>query len=384
MLAIGLMTGTSLDGLDVALCSIEGTYLNTDLKLIDFICLEMPLHLKQKIKNACDEKKSNNKLICSLNFELGYYYLEGVNRCLKRNNLKYEDISYIASHGQTIYHLPVADNDYYASTLQIGHPAILNYNTGIPVVYDFRVMDIAAGGQGAPLVPYTDYILYSDSKNDVALQNIGGIANVTYLSKSLSLDDIVAFDNGPGNMMINEATHVFYNREYDNAGEIARSGNLCCELFEELRGHDFLKQKPPKTTGREQFGVDYVNYLLSKYDYVDSKDIINTFTYFTAWNIVDSYRRFLPSMPNKMIVGGGGAYNKFMLDLLSDIAGSDLKVFTQEMLGLNSDAKEAMAFVVLGNETLNGVSNNVPRATGAKSRVVLGSVLGLRGLKYEK
>ncbi len=384
MFAIGLMTGTSLDGLDVALCNIEGTYLNTDLKLIDFICLEMPQYLKQKIKNACDEKKSNNKLICSLNFELGHYYLEGVNRCLKRNSLKYSDISFIASHGQTIYHLPVSESNYYASTLQIGHPAILNYRTGIPVVYDFRVMDIVAGGQGAPLVPYADYILYSDNENDVALQNIGGIANVTYLSKSLSLDDVIAFDNGPGNMMINEAVHLFYGIEYDNDGEIARSGKLCVELFKEMCSNEFLKQKPPKTTGREQFGNDYVNYLLHKYNYVNSEDIINTFTYFTAWNIVDSYRRFLPNIPNKMIVGGGGAYNKFMLDILNDIAGVNLKVMTQEMLGLNSSAKEAMAFVVLGNETLNGVSNNVPSATGAKDKVVLGSVLGLRGLKYEK
>lgn len=305
MLAIGLMTGTSLDGLDVALCEIDGSYFDTKIRLVDFMCIEMPDLLRDKIKMACDENLSNNKLICSLSFELGYYYLDGINLCLKKNKLNYKDISYIASHGQTIYHFPCQGDGFYASTLQIGQPAVLAYNTGITVVSDFRVMDIAAKGQGAPLVPYADYILYSNKMHNIALQNIGGIANVTYLSNSLLIDDVLAFDNGPGNMMINEAVRFYYGRDYDKNGDIARSGCLYMPLFNELISHPFLAMNIPKTTGREQFGDSYVHYLIEKYSNCLPNDIIHTFTYFSAYNIIESYKAFLPNMPDKLIVGGG-------------------------------------------------------------------------------
>lgn len=378
MLAIGLMSGTSLDGLDIALCEIEGSYFDTKVKLIDFVCIDMPDLLRNKIKLACDEKLSNNKLICSLGFELGYFYLDGINFCLKKNNLNYDDISYIASHGQTIYHLPAPEKGFYASTLQIGQPAILAYNTGITIVSDFRVMDIAAKGQGAPLVSYVDYILYSDKNYNIALQNIGGIANVTFLSNSLLIDDVIAFDNGPGNMMINEAMKIFYDKEYDAGGLVAQSGSLCQDLFLELANHNFLKKDIPKTTGREDFGQDYVKYLVTKYSNVDSKDIIHTFTYFTSFSIVDSYKRFLKFIPDKVIASGGGVYNNFMMETMQKMLNNQCCFLTQEMLGLNSDAKEAVAFVVLGNETLRGVCNNVPSATGANKRVVLGNITGLK------
>lgn len=378
MLAIGLMTGTSLDGLDVALCEINGSYLDTKVKLIDFICLDMPSMLRNKIKIACDEEKSNNKLICSLGFELGYCYLKGVNSCLKKNGLKYKDISYIASHGQTIYHLPNQEKDFYASTLQIGQPAILAYNTGIPVVSDFRVMDIAAGGQGAPLVAYADYILYSDKNYNIALQNIGGIANVTFLSNSLLIDDVVAFDNGPGNMMINEAMKIYFDQEYDDCGKVAKSGSLCQDLFLELCSHDFFNKKLPRTTGREDFGQQYVKQLLTIYNNLNPCDIIHTFTYFTAYSIINSYKKLLKHFPDKIIISGGGVYNDCMMEMMKNMIKNNCQFLTQEMIGYNSDAKEAIAFVVLGNETLRAVCNNVPIATGATSKVVLGSITGLK------
>ncbi|WP_068449308.1 anhydro-N-acetylmuramic acid kinase AnmK [Caviibacter abscessus] len=373
MYAIGLMTGTSLDGLDVALCDIKGSFLDTKVKLIDFICLDIKDELRNKIKNACSEEKSNNKLICSLDFELGYFYLEGVKKIIKKNNLKYSDIAFVASHGQTIYHLPYPKEGFYSSTLQIGQASIISYNTGIKTISNFRVMDIAAGGQGAPLVPYADYILYSSKTKNIALQNIGGISNVTYLKSNGTLEDIFAFDNGPGNMIINEAMKSLYNLEYDNKGEIALKGKLIDKLLNELLKHPYLEKIPPKSTGREEFGKQYVDLLLEKYKNEKSEDIIHTFTLFTAICIRDSYMKFFTKMPDKVIISGGGAFNDTLMNMLKTLLGK-CEVCTQEELGYFSDAKEAIAFVILGNETLHNRPSNVPSATGSKKRVILGTI----------
>lgn len=373
MYAIGLMTGTSLDGLDIALCDIEGYGINTKIKLVDFICIEIDEKLREKIKDACNEEKSNNKLICSLDFELGYFYLEGVKKIIEKNNLSFEDISFVASHGQTIYHLPYPENEYYSSTLQIGQPSIIAYNTGIKVIFNFRVMDMASGGQGAPLVPYTDYILYSSKEKNIALQNIGGISNVTYLKKNGKLEEILAFDNGPGNMMINEAMKILYNLNYDNKGEIAAKGKKIENLINELLEHPYLKKKPPKSTGREEFGKQYVEKLLEKYKNEKKEDIIYTFTLFTALCIKNSYNEYFDEMPEKVIIGGGGAFNNRLMELIKKHL-EGIEVCTQEEEGYLSEAKEAMAFVILGNETLNNKPSNVCSATGAEKRVVLGMI----------
>lgn len=373
MYAIGLMTGTSLDGLDVALCDISGSYLDTKVKLIDFLCLEISDELREKIKMACSEESSNNKLICSLDFELGYFYLEGVKKIIEKNGLSYKDIGFVASHGQTIYHLPYPDKGFYSSTLQIGQPSIISYNTGIKVVFNFRVMDVAASGQGAPLVPYTDFILYSDKERNVALQNIGGISNVTYLKKNGTLEDVFAFDNGPGNMMINEAMKSLYNLEYDDNGKVAASGKVIDELINELLGHPYLDKKPPKSTGREEFGKQFVDNLLKKYSNERSEDIVHTFTLFTALCIKNSYENFFEVMPDRMVVGGGGAFNGTLMKLLKEHL-KGVEVCTQEDLGYLSDAKEAVAFIILGNETLNNKPSNVPSATGSNKKVILGMI----------
>lgn len=376
MYAIGLMSGTSLDGLDVALCDITGNYKSTKVKLIDFICLPMPVELKQKIMDACDEVKSNNKLICSLDFELGYYYLEGVKQIIKKNKLKNEDITFVASHGQTIYHLPNPDKEtnYFSSTLQIGQASVIAYETGIKVVNNFRVMDVAAGGQGAPLVPYADFILYSNRERSVALQNIGGIANVTFLKKNGEIEDVVAFDNGTGNMLINEAVKYFFNKDYDENGEISSKGNIIGELLYELQNHPYIKIKPPKSTGREEFGKQFFEKIINKYENEKAEDIVHTFTYYTAWAIKNSYEMYLEEIPNEVIVGGGGAYNRSLMNMLKSFL-PDSIVKTQEDIGGVSEAKEAIAFVILGNETIQGNTSNVPSATGAKRRVVLGSIV---------
>lgn len=370
-LAIGLMTGTSLDGLDVALCDIEGSFLTTKIKLLDYLCVPIDATLKDKIKRACDEGSSNNRLLCSLDFELGYFYLDGVNQLLKKHHLKYEDIAFIASHGQTVYHLPKPDSDEFASTMQIGQPAIMAHHTGIKVISNFRVMDMAAGGEGAPLVPYSDYLLYHQKDRSIALQNIGGIGNVTYLEKGASIDELSAFDTGPGNMMIDEAMMQLFKLDYDKSGLHASKGKIINEMFEELSNHNYFDLKPPKSTGREMFGKQFALELLSKYQDADPYDIIFTLTKFTAYSIYRSYQDHLKSI-DQIVLSGGGAHNLTLIKLLEEYFGKI--IFTQEELGFDSDAKEAVAFVILGNETLHRHFNNVKSATGANRSVVLGMI----------
>ena len=234
MYGIGIMSGTSLDGIDTVLVKITGYSTETQLEVIAYN--EYPLHkeLVSKIKKACSLEHSHSDLICSLNFELGYSFCDAVKALLQKANFPLEKIDYIASHGQTIFHIPENKESLYRSTLQIGEAAILAYQFQTTVISNFRVMDMAAGGQGAPLVPYSEYILYSQSHKNRILQNIGGIGNLTFLNGSLNIDDIFAFDTGPGNMMINEACQILYNLPFDDHGQIAKQGKVISVLLDEL------------------------------------------------------------------------------------------------------------------------------------------------------
>lgn len=370
--AIGLMTGTSLDGLDIALCKIKNFGKETEIELIDYQCLDIDVNLKDKIKDACSLEKSNSRLICSLDFELGYWYFKGVEYICNKNGLKYDEIDFVASHGQTIYHLPNPNDNEFASTLQIGQSSIISYNTGIKVVSNFRVMDMAAKGQGAPLVAYSDFILFGKYQKNIALQNIGGIGNVTYLKKNAELEDVIAFDTGVGNMMIDEAMQQLYGLAYDKNGDIAKSGKIITSLQAELKDHPYLKKPLPKTTGREEFGKEFTLSILERYKKYNKEDIICTLTDFCAYSIAKSYQDFLGQI-DMVVVSGGGAYNQCLLKMLGEyLKGVEIK--TQEDLGFKSDAKEAIAFVILGNETLNNQTSNVPSATRAERKVILGMI----------
>lgn len=369
MLAIGVMSGTSLDGVDVALCEVESCKEDTKIVLKDFLVYEIPLDTKARIKQACLSNNASTRLICSLNFELGYVFSNAVKALKDKNNLKDEDIDFIATHGQTIYHLPIPSKDEYASTLQIGEPAIMAYQHKTKVISNFRVMDMASGGLGAPLVPYSEKILYGQKGKKVVLQNIGGIGNLTYISD----DEAIAFDTGPGNMMIDQAMDCLYQQKYDKNGEIGAKGNVDQELLDHLMSHPFIAKLPPKTTGREDFGQDVVEALIKDYKDVNPCDFITTLTAFTAKSIAYNYKHNLPSLPDIAIIGGGGAYNKTLLKMIQDELPS-VDVKTQEDCGYSSDAKEAIAFVILGNETLHGNPSNVIEATGAKHPVVLGQI----------
>lgn len=375
MYGIGIMSGTSLDGVDTVLVEIENYGINTKLKVIEYNEYPMPASTRMKIKQVCDEKNSHVDLICSLNFEIGYLFVEAVKRLLEKANFNSSQLDFIATHGQTIYHIPFQRDDLISSTLQIGEPAILAYEFNTTVISNFRVMDMAAKGQGAPLVPYSEYILYSEKGKNIALQNIGGIGNVTLLNEDLDIDHIEAFDTGPGNMMINEACRLLYNQPFDHDGYHASQGHIIDEMLEELMNHPYMNKLPPKSTGREEFGENYVKELIEKYNGYDKNDYIKTFTYFTAKSIEYHYRRDIMSKCHldKVIVGGGGSHNQTLMKMIKALL-YDIEVYTQDEIGYSSDAKEAIAFAILGNETLHQHFSNVKSATGAKHNVVLGNI----------
>lgn len=375
MFAVGLMSGTSLDGIDAALVEIYGQGKNTKVNLIEFITLSLPSDVKEEIKIACSEEKSSVDLICSLNFKLGYLFADATKKVCEKAGMNIEKLDFIASHGQTIYHLPKNKGNLVNSTLQIGEPAVIAYETGIKVISNFRVMDMASGGEGAPLVPYSEYVIYGSNDENVALQNIGGIGNVTVIPKGGDIDRIFAFDTGPGNMIIDEVCLRLFNLAYDADGKIAASGKVQEDMLEDLMAHPYIYSIPPKTTGREDFGQQFVDKLLNRYSERSSEDILATVTMFTAKSIAENYKKFILDKINlnKVVIGGGGAHNKTLLAYLREEL-PNTTIVTQDDIGLSSDAKEAVAFVIMGNETLHSSFSNVPSATGAREKVILGNI----------
>lgn len=372
--AVGLMSGTSLDGIDGALVKIQGVGVSTKLELLNFINERIPANIKEEISNCCLKEKSNVELICSLNFKLGYLFSQIVKKLCKDANFPQDKLDFIGCHGQTIYHIPRGNGEVAKSTLQIGEPAVITYETGVTVVSNFRTMDMAAGGQGAPLVPYTEYLLYKCKKNRV-LQNIGGIGNVTVIPANCNLQEIFAFDTGPGNMVIDEVVRNLKGLPYDRDGNFAKDGTVHQGLLEELLAMPYINMEPPKTTGRELFGKEFTKKILSRNKNILPVDFVATVTAFTAHSIVKNYRKFIfPKVKiEEVIVGGGGSYNKTLISMIRQLL-PECKVMIQEDLGYSSDAKEAIAFAILANETLNGIEGNVIGATGAKERVVLGNI----------
>jgi anhydro-N-acetylmuramic acid kinase len=373
-MVVGLMSGTSIDGIDCALVEIKGNGLDTKVNLIEFHNHSISLELKRDILKACSINQSSVDLICRLNFKIGEEFANAVLETCKLAGVSSNDIDLIGSHGQTIYHIPKN------STLQIGEPSVIAEKTGIITVADFRVRDVAAGGHGAPLVPYTEYLLYRNSYKTIALQNIGGIGNVTIIPKKCDINEVYAFDTGPGNMMIDSIVEEITGGKmrFDNEGMLASKGNIHHELLNELMNHPFIRKKPPKTTGREEFGIEYSKKILDKYLKlnVSEMDILTTLTYFTAISISENYKNFiLPKhIIDEMIISGGGSYNKTLIQMIKEEL-KGIKVMTQEDIGLSSDAKEAVAFAILANEAIYGNTNNLPSVTGANRPVVMGKII---------
>ena len=367
---IGLMSGTSLDGADAALVSFE----KSQPELVDFLFVPMPAALKQKILDCCSLEKSNIALTCSLNVELGHYFANAALSLCRQANVPKERVLCIASHGQTVYHIPEVSGELLASTLQLGEPAVIAYETGLPVVSSFRAMDMAAGGRGAPLVPYVDYLLFRSEENR-ALQNIGGIGNVTVLPANCAAEQVIAFDTGPGNMVIDSFAQRLFNMQYDEDGRLAARGRPDKKVLAAWMAEPFFSLPPPKATGRELFGEQFVRAALEAFPDVSPHDWLATAAMFTAMSISRSYRDFVfPLCPiSDVIISGGGSYNRTLLnDIRTQLP--QCRVLRQEDLGFRSDAKEAMAFAVLGHETMSGRPGNLPSATGAARPVILGNI----------
>lgn len=369
--AIGLMSGTSLDGVDAALVEINGVNEETKVNLIKFSTLSIPKELNKKIRESFSLDSSNSALISSLNVELGYLFAEAALKVCDQSEINIEDVEFIASHGQTIYHIPVENNDFKASTLQIGESAIIAEKTGCTVVSDFRPRDLVVGGQGAPIVPYSEYILYRHNERTRLLQNIGGIGNVTVLPADPKIDNLTAFDTGPGNMIINELCQYFYNEPYDVDGEYAKEGKVNEEILNEWMNNPYISRTPPKTTGREEFGAQFVAEYLDRHT-LHPNDWLATATMFTAKSIAQNIASYVTEKTD-LVIGGGGSYNPTLIKMIQKSL-PNVNVIRQEKLGYSSDAKEAIAMTVLGNQTLHRQPSNVPSATGGLKSVILGKI----------
>ncbi|MCK9470454.1 MAG: anhydro-N-acetylmuramic acid kinase AnmK [Bacilli bacterium] len=369
MIAIGLMSGTSLDGVDAALVEIK----DDKFELLKFITHVYDNSFKTKLMRNLHDSSAKLSEICSLNFELGYKFLDAINKLLENTKYSYDDICFVASHGQTIFHNPNQIGSNIPSTLQIGESSVITYHTNIQVISDFRVMDIVAGGQGAPLVPMSEYMIYKDEAKNVVLQNIGGIGNLTYLPKGGDIDDVKAFDTGPGNAMIDYFVNRYFGLPFDDGGKIALNGRVIPNLFEYLKQDSFIQSSPPKSTGRELYTKEFMEGLVKRFALDDEKkeDVVTTITEFTAYSICLNYQKFLGPI-DLVIVNGGGSHNKYIIKRLKEIL--NVKVITGDEYGIPSDAKEAIAFVVLGYLTLTNRAGNVKSATGAKKSVVLGKI----------
>lgn len=371
MIAIGLMSGTSLDGVDAILVEIN----NCKFKQLKFVTLPYEESFKKRILKNLSDATAKLSEISSLNFELGHKFVDAIDYLLTDTKYTYEDIEFVASHGQTIWHDPHGEkcDNAVPSTLQIGEPSVISYKTGIKTISNFRTMDVAAGGEGAPLVPYSEYILYKSDDKNIVLQNIGGISNLTYLPKKCSIEEVFSFDTGPGNIMIDYFVNKYFNKPYDENGDIASKGMVINSLLNYLKEDQFIYQKPPKSTGREQYSVEYMEFLNNKFmlDSYAPEDVVCTFTYFTAYCIAYHYMNYLTDV-DMAIINGGGSHNKFILKTIEEI--TNLKIMTGEEFGIDSDGKEALAFVVLGYQTLNNKPSNVISVTGAKDFVVLGNI----------
>ncbi len=384
MLVLGLMSGTSADGVDAALVELRGAPPRLRWRLLHLTSMPYPADLRAELFACFRPETGAVDRLCALNVALGRAFADAAQACIRAAGLRPSDVDLIGSHGQTLWHIPAGAR---ASTLQLGEAAVIAEATGIPVISNFRARDMAAGGQGAPLVACVDTLLFSDAALTRTALNIGGIANFTYLpargasdTSAPGMRDAVepfAFDTGPGNMLIDDAVRRLTDgaQSYDRDGAIAARGQAHDGLLAELMAHPYLAQRPPKTTGREVFGAQFGAQVWARGRAfgLSGEDIVATLTLFTATSIAQAHRAFLPCLPDEVIVSGGGARNATLVRFLSQ-ALAPARVRLSDELGMPAEAKEAVAFAVLAYETWHGRPGNLPAATGARHAVVLGHI----------
>lgn len=361
---IGLMSGTSLDGIDAALCEITGSGPTLSAKILDFCCTPFAPEVRQKILHACSGQAMVAE-IAELNVELGEMFAAAARTLID----KHGPVDLIGSHGQTIGHFPA-----HGATFQIGEGSVIAARTGTTVVCDFRPRDLAEGGQGAPLVPYVDYVLLRSANKNRVICNIGGIANCTILLANCSLEEVRAWDTGPGNMVIDECAQHLFGVPFDKNGDLAAQGNPASWFYGDMgRLHPFFDRNPPKSAGREEFGPHFAAsfYRLNR----DPHDIMAEVTWITAHSIANSLRDHAGIGEGwQLILGGGGTHNATLVKMLqNELPG--VEILRHEDVGIASDAKEALAFAILAAETMNGVATSVPTVTGAWRSAILGKIV---------
>ena len=371
---IGLMSGTSADGITAAMVQVSGIDEQTKLKVLAWNTYPYDRGFRKEIFKLFSPKTGTVDRICQMSFALGEEFAKAAIRLIRQSKLSRNNIDLIASHGQTIYHIPKQPG----STLQVGQAAVIAERTGITTVSDFRSRDIAAGGQGAPLVALADFFLFRNPSKGRAIQNIGGIANVTVIPPSASLEDVYAFDTGPGNTIIDSAIRKLTGGRLsmDKGGIVAGRGRVDNRLLSWLMKSPFVRRPPPKTTGREEFGDEFSESYLrhARLKRLRKEDIVATATAFTAESIAHNYREFVYSRAriDEVVLGGGGSRNLTLVRMLRERL--ERPILFHEDFGIPSEAKEACAFAILGNQTMERRSGNVPSATGALRRVVLGTI----------
>ncbi len=377
MRVAGIMSGTSLDGVDVAIVDIVAGD-SVEVKTVATYSASYPDDLRAALL-AVSNCETHTREIARLHFLLPQIYAESFVQCCKNTNVDPASVDLIGSHGQTIYHEGVAASVLgrkLASTLQIGDGSVLAELTATAVVSDFRPRDIAAGGQGAPLVPFVDWLLFRHAEKTRILLNIGGIANVTLLPPNCTMAQVIAFDTGPGNMVIDQLVAHFSKgaKRYDADGAMAAAGAVDPELLSELMDDPYYRRRPPKSAGREQYGREFVESLLARH--LSPEDVIATLTHFTAATIADAVCAVLPEDAEgcELLASGGGVHNPTLLKALCAELPEEMDLRTTADYGMDPDFKEAIAFAVLAYETWNRRASNLPSATGARHAVILGKV----------
>ncbi len=381
---IGLMSGTSVDAIDAVIVRIAGHAPGAHIEKIRFESFPFPDDIRRRINTLFDRNKARVDEICHLDFVVGELFAAAAARIIEDAGMKPDDIDLIAVAGQTIWHRPRPTPEPNTakipwlgraistrSTLAIGQSAVIAERTGIITVGDLRVRDVAAGGHGAPLVSYFDWSQLRDTKKARAMQNIGGIATVTYVPANAEIGAIIAFDTGPGNVISDSLTYIFSGQEetYDRNGERAARGQARDDVLKWCMSDPYFQLKPPKSTGRERFGRQFARRMAERFTEVSGDDLIATATAFTAESIAHSYREFIHGPIDEVIVAGGGGRNETLLRMLRErLPASDVRVyeFLQE--------KEAMAMALIANDSIAGMATNVPSLTGGRP-TILGKIL---------
>ena len=381
MIVAGVMSGTSADGIDVALVSIQGRGFRSRLKLLAHSHTAYPIQVRRAVLAAMNATSTSVADLSRLNFLLGDLYANAVLSAQRSARVQCE---LVGCHGQTLYHQGSTQpfmGRRLACTWQMGEAAIIAAKLGVPVVSDFRSADMAAGGTGAPLVPFLDYVLYRHPRFGRIVQNIGGIANLTAIPAGATPEQVIAFDTGPGNMVIDAVTEKLFGKPYDREGRLAARGKPLDNALRELLRQPYFRKRPPKTAGREQFGREFVSEFLRRCGRADKHDIVATATALTARSISIAVRKFVLTgkAPNasfrEFIVSGGGTKNATLMRMVrEELSPFGLRLRTSDELGLPSDAKESAAFALLAYETWHHRPSNIPSATSAKRPAILGKI----------